>query len=109
MNYLVQMKLADSARPVQPQAGITFIEQIILPTLELCKKLEEKKKIVAGGPLSAAVALTLIVSADSAEELDGIVTSLPAWPLMETTVTPLTSFSGRADAVRAVLKQVKAQ
>jgi muconolactone delta-isomerase len=105
----VQLKLADSARPTDPQAGITFIEQFILPTLELCKKLEAEKKIVAGGPLSAAVALSLIVSADSAAELDGIVTSLPVWPLMETTVTPLTSFSGRAEAVRAILKQAKAQ
>jgi muconolactone delta-isomerase len=109
MNYLVQLKLADSARPAGPQEGIPFIEQYILPTLELCKKLEAEKKIVAGGPLSGAVALSLIVSADSAQDLDGIVTSLPVWPLMETTVTPLTSFDGRAQAVRAMLKKVKPQ
>ena len=47
MNYLVQLKLAD--RPTTPQEGIVFIEQDILPTLELCNKLEADKKIVAGG------------------------------------------------------------
>jgi len=63
MNYLVQLKLA--SRPETPQEGIVFIEQFILPTLELCKRLEAEKKIVAGGPLSGAVALSLIVSAES--------------------------------------------
>jgi hypothetical protein len=65
MNYLVQLKLA--SRPDTPQEGIVFIEQFILPTLELCKRPEADKRIVAGGPLSGAIALALIVSAESAE------------------------------------------
>jgi muconolactone delta-isomerase len=107
MNYLVQMKLA--SRPANPQEGKVFIEQMILPTLELCKKLESEKKIVAGGPVSGSIALSLIVSAKSAEELDGLVTSLPVWPLMETTVTPLAMFDVRALEVRARLEQLTAQ
>jgi muconolactone delta-isomerase len=107
MDYLVQLKLA--SRPDNPQQGIVFIEQFILPTLELCKRLEAEKKIVAGGPLSGAVALALIVSAKSAEELDDLITSLPVWPLMETTVTPLSTFDVRMQAVRTRLKQLKTQ
>ncbi|MBZ5612900.1 MAG: muconolactone Delta-isomerase family protein [Acidobacteriia bacterium] len=107
MNYLVELKLAH--RPANQQEGIVFIEQLILPTLELCKKLEAQKKIVAGGPLSGAVALSLIVSADSAQELDDLITSLPVWPRMETTVTPLTTFDVRMRAVRARLEQLKTQ
>ena len=107
MNYLVQLKLA--SRPVNPQEGKTFIEQMILPTLELCKKLESEKKIVAGGPVTGAIALSLIVSAQSAQELDGLITSLPVWPLMETTVTPLGTFDIRTQEVRARLDQLKAQ
>jgi len=38
MNYLVQLKLAN--RPANPQEGVAFIEQFILPTLAQCKKLE---------------------------------------------------------------------
>ncbi len=107
MNYLVQLKLA--SRPNTPQEGAVFIKQFILPTLELCKKLEAEKRIVAGGPLSGAIALALIVSAGSAEELDGLITGLPVWPRMETTVTPLSTFDVRMQAVRARLEELKTQ
>jgi muconolactone delta-isomerase len=105
MNYLVQLKLA--SRPDTPEEGIIFIEQVILPTLEMCKRLEAEKRIVAGGPLSGAIALALIVSAKSAEELDDLITSLPVWPRMETTVTPLSTFDVRMQAVRARLEELK--
>jgi muconolactone delta-isomerase len=107
MNYLVQMKLV--TRPASTQEGIVFIEQFILPTLELCKRLEAEKKILAGGALSGAIALSLIVSAESVEELDALITSLPVWPRMETTVTPLTTFGGRMQAVRNRLEQLNTQ
>ncbi|HET6178963.1 MAG TPA: muconolactone Delta-isomerase family protein [Candidatus Sulfotelmatobacter sp.] len=107
MNYLVQMKLA--TRPANPQEGIVLIEQSILPTLERCKQLEAEKKIFAGGPVSGAIALSLIVSAESAQELDDLITGLPVWPRMETTVTPLTTFAGRIQAVRAQLERLKTQ
>jgi muconolactone delta-isomerase len=109
MKYLVQMKLANSSRPATPQEGIVFIEQVILPTLELCRKLEAEKRIIAGGPVSGSVALSLLVSAESAQEVDDLVTSLPVWPRMETTVTPLNSFEGRMQTVRARLDELKQQ
>ena len=107
MNYLVQLKLAN--RPANQHEGAVFIEQFILPTLELCKKLEAEKKIVAGGPLSGAIALSLIVSAESEQELDKVISSLPVWPLMETTVTPLSTFDVRMQMVRTRLQQLKGQ
>lgn len=107
MNYLVQLKLA--SRPGTPQEGAIFIEQFILPTSELCKRLEAEKRIVAGGPLSGAIPLALIVSAESAEQLDDLITSLPVWPRMETTVTPLSTFDVRMQAVRTRLEELKTQ
>lgn len=107
MNYLVQLKLA--SRPANSQEGKIFIEQMILPTLELCQKLEAEKKIVAGGPVSGSIALSLIVNASSDEELDSTITGLPVWPLMETTVTPLGTFDVRAQEVRARLEQMENQ
>ena len=106
MKYLVQMKLAGSSRPATSAEGIAFIERLILPTLELCKKLEAEGKILSGGPISGAVELALIVRAESAQELDDLLTSLPVWPRMETTITPLTSFDGRAQSVRTRLEQL---
>ena len=104
MQYLVQMKLADTVRPRSPQDSIAFIEQYVFPTLEVCEKLLEEKKIVAGGPLGGAIALAVIVSAESIQELDHVLESLPIWPMMQTTVIPLTSFAGRRDAGRRRLE-----
>ncbi len=109
MQYLVQMKLANSSRASTPEEGIAFIEQYIFPTLELCKKLEKEKKILAGGPTSGAVALVLVVSADSSQELDELITNLPVWPRMETEVIPLTSFEGRKLTLQPRLEQLKAR
>ena len=108
MQYLIQMRLASSGRPTTSADGIAFIERFILPTLELCQKLLDERKIVAGGPMSGAVALVMIVNADSERELDEVITRLPIWPRMETDVTPLTTFEGRALALRPRLEQLKA-
>lgn len=109
MQYLVQMQLSSSARPTTQEDGIAFIEQYIFPTLELCKKLLEEKKILAGGPMSGTVALALIVNAESARELDDLITNLPVWPRMETEVTPLTTFEERAQSLHPRLEQLKSQ
>ncbi len=108
MRYLVQMQLVAPGRPTIAGDGTTFIRSYILPTLEICRKLEAEGRIVAGGPTSAAVGLVLLVEANSAEELDELVTSLPVWPRMETVVTPLTTFGARAAAVRSLLDQFEA-
>ena len=107
MQYLVEMRLAAHSRPNTPQEGATFIEGYVFPTLEMCKKLEEEKKILAGGLMSGTIGIALILKAESAQELDGLVSSLPVWPLMETTVTPLTTFDGRIAALRPRLERLK--
>ena len=109
MQYLVQLRLRNSASPMSLSDGIEFIDELILPTLERCKKLQEDKKILAGGPMSGAVALALIVAAESAQELDDLVTSLPVWPRMETDVIPLTTFDERRQSVLSKLEELKTQ
>jgi muconolactone delta-isomerase len=102
------MKLVPQGRPATSEEGTAFIEHYIFPTLELCKKLQDEKKILAGGPMSGTVGLVLIVSAESARELDDLITGLPVWPRMETYVTPLTTFDGRVETLRPRLEQLKA-
>ncbi len=109
MQYLVQMKLVAQDRPITNQEGTGFIEQYIYPTLEQCQKLQDGKKILAGGPMSAAVGLAFIVTAESARDLDDLITSLPVWPRMETVVTPLTTFEDRRETLRPRLEHLKAQ
>jgi len=109
MQYLVQMKLVTPGRPTTPEEGAAFIEQYIFPTLELCKKLQDEKKILAGGAVSGTIGLVLIVESESAREVDALITSLPIWPRTETDVTPLTTFEGRAEILRPILERLNAQ
>ena len=109
MQYLVQLRLSSSARPMRPDEGIAMIEQLIFPTLEKCKKLQAEGKILAGGPVSGAVALVLIVAAESALELDDLITSLPIWPRMETEVIPLSTFDGRRQTLLSRIEELKAR
>ncbi len=85
-----------------------YLEQLILPSLEACETLLEAKKIRAGGPAVGAIRLMFIVSADSAQELDELVSRLPIWPRMETTMVPLTTLGGRATSLRPKLEGLKA-
>jgi muconolactone delta-isomerase len=109
MQYLIQLRLKSSASPKTQEEGIAFIEQYIYPTLELGKRLQEEKKILAGGPVSGTVALAFIVSAESAQELDDLVTGLPVWPLMDPEVTPLSTFDARRQTLLPRLEKLKAQ
>jgi muconolactone delta-isomerase len=109
MQYLVHMKLASSARPTTAEEGRVLAEQFILPTLARCEELVAQKKILAGGPVSGTIAIALVVEVDTVPELDKLLTSLPAWPQMETEVTPLTTFDGRRQSLLARFKELQAQ
>ena len=106
MRYLIEMKLSGSVRPKDPQDGILLIERYILPSLEICRKWQGDGKL-AGGPVSASIQLAIVLEVESVQELDALVESLPLWPLMETSVTSLTTFEGRIQAVQSKLKQLK--
>ena len=108
MQYLVEMRIADSGRSTTPADCVVFIEQYILPTLALCQTLQSQQRIVAGGPMSGAIGLVFITRADSAREIDEIVTGLPGWPRMVTTITPLTTWEARADALGPRLEGLRA-
>jgi muconolactone delta-isomerase len=107
MRYLIEMKLSGLARPKDPQGGILLIEQYILPSLEICRRWQAEGKLLAGGPVSASIQLAIVLEVESVQELDAQVESLPLWPIMETSVTPLTTFEGRIQAVQSKLKQLK--
>jgi muconolactone delta-isomerase len=103
------MKLASSARPTTGEAGRVLAEQFIFPTLARCEELMAQKKILAGGPVSGTIAVVLIIDVETVPELDKLLTSLPAWPLMETEVIPLTTFDGRRNSLLARFEQLNAQ
>jgi hypothetical protein len=108
VEYLIDMRLADSARATSVAEGLAFIEQYILPTLDLGEKLAADHRILAGGPLSGAIGLAFIIRADKAMEIDEVVAGLPVWPRIVTTVTPLTTWSRRRTALQLRAERLRA-
>src|SRR5215472_246252 len=100
MRYLVQMRIVPQGRPMSKEEGVVFFAEFIHPMLALCTKRQDEKKIAAGGPISGTIGLVLVIKADSAKDLDDLVTGLPVWPRRETEVTPLTTFDDRALSIQ---------
>jgi muconolactone delta-isomerase len=109
MQYLVRMKIVPPDRPMSAEEGTVFFEKFIQPILELCKKLEDEKKILAGGPISGTTGLALVVKADSAKELDEVVASLPVWPRIETAITAVTTTEDRALSIQRRLSDSRGE
>ena len=107
MLFLIELDHLKQGTPLTPEIGRAFIEQTIFPTLARAEELVKAKKILAGGPVLGRVALRLIVEADSLSDVDKIITSLPIWPLAETRVTPLITFSERRQHAEALLESLQ--
>ena len=61
---------------------------------------------MSGGPVLGRVALRFIMEADSAENVDRMITSLPIWPLAETRVTPLIALDERREHLKEMLERL---
>jgi hypothetical protein len=109
MLFLVDLDHVKSGPPPTPESGRAFIERIIFPTLASAEQLIAEKKIVAGGPVAGRVALRLMIDAESLEQVDRIVSSLPPWTQAETRITPLITFAERRDHVQALLEGMERQ
>jgi len=107
MLFLIELDHVKQGTPLTPEIGSAFIEQTIFPTLARAEELVKAKKILAGGPVLGRVALRLIVESDSLSDVDKIITSLPIWPLAETRVTPLITFSERRQHAEALLESLQ--
>jgi len=92
MLFLVELDYVRSGPPPSAEAGLAFIERVILPTIARAEQLVAEKRIVAGGPV---------------EEADRVVSSLPLWVAAETRVTPIITFSDRRAHVQAVRERLK--
>jgi hypothetical protein len=106
MLFLVEIDRPNSGNLVTPESGQAFIKNVILPTLARGEQLVAEKKILSGGPVVGRVSLRLIMEADSAEQVDGMIESLPVWAVAETRVTPLVSFDQRRQALQRMLERL---
>ena len=90
-----------------PEEALAVLQSGILPTFDALLKLEEEKKIIAGGLPVAERSFVFILEAASNEEADQLLGKMPAWAVLEWKVTPLQSFGGRAAQERAFLEELK--
>ncbi|MEO6548643.1 MAG: muconolactone Delta-isomerase family protein [Ferruginibacter sp.] len=105
MEYLVEMRQGTFI--TSPSDGIAFIEIYVKPTLELAQKLKTEGKIIAGGAIAGEIGFSFIIEAETAQDIDNIIESLPIWPRMKTKVTPLISFEGREQTIKNRLEAIK--
>ena len=103
MRFLVEIDHVKSGSPLTGESARAFVESVIFPTLDRAEELVREGRIVAGGPVAGRIALRFVADAESSEQLDRIVTSLPLWTVAETRVTPLIEFGERREHVRALI------
>lgn len=107
MRYLISAEGIDVGL-LPPQQFAQYLEQMVIPSHEALTKLEAEKKILAGGVLVGARGGVALVEAESNEEVDRLLMSLPFWSMVKWTVTPLNSFRSRATQLREALERSKA-
>lgn len=91
-----------------PQQSAEIIERQAIPGLEAVVKMENEKKILAGGVPVGERRGVFIIEAASNEELGELLLSLPQWGITKVDVTPLESYESRLGLTRKSLKQLKA-
>ncbi|HEV2283797.1 MAG TPA: muconolactone Delta-isomerase family protein [bacterium] len=106
--YLVTGEFVDAGPLLPPQQVVQLVEQVLLPSIEALAKLEDQKRIVAGGVIAGARAGAFIVEVASNAELNRLLMELPMWGLIKWTTTPLLSFRERAADEKAAIERVKA-
>jgi muconolactone D-isomerase len=98
--YLVMAEV----KGAPPQASIDFIERG-KGTLERLDELEKQGR-AKGGIYSGRMGMCVVVDADSNEELNQLVISLPSFPTAQWEVIPLHSFAHDLEITNRVLEMM---
>jgi muconolactone delta-isomerase len=91
-----------------PERLVQLIDQMVVPSLEQLAQWEEEGRIHGGG-YTAAKGGVFMIDADSSEEVDQLVASLPYWGLAKVDVKPLISTSSLLERGRATSQRLHEQ
>ena len=86
--------------------AIEMLQDVILPAFDELEALETEGALVGGSPVGER-AFVFIVEADSHDDVDRTLRSLPIWGALEWEVSPLQDFESRASQEREILKDLK--
>ena len=101
MRFLVTIDATDVGIETPPERFAQVLDQMIVPGVEKLAQWEQEGRIHGGG-FTGARGNTFIVDAESSEEVDQLVTSLPHWSLVKVDVKPLIPHSALLERVRAL-------
>jgi muconolactone delta-isomerase len=101
MRFLVTIDGSDVGVGMPPERLAQVMDQMVIPGIEKLAQWEQEGRIHGGG-YTAARGGVFMVDADSSEEVDQLVTSLPHWGLVKIDVKPLISTSVMLERARAI-------
>jgi hypothetical protein len=105
MKFLVEGDYIDPGALMPQDQAMKMIDAVIIPSLDMMAKWETEGKIT-GGIVVGARRGVFVMTAESNEEVDKMLQSLPFWGLLKWNVTPLHTFKGRADQEREWVKSM---
>lgn len=106
MRFLVTIDGSELGVGMPPERLAQVIEQMVIPSIEKLDQWEQEGKVYGGG-YTAARGGVFIMEADSSEEVDQLVTSLPHWGLVKVEVKPLISTSAMLERARAMSQRLQ--
>jgi muconolactone delta-isomerase len=101
MRFLVTIDGSDVGVGMPPERLAQVMDQMVIPGIEKLAQWEQEGRIHGGG-FTAARGGVFMVDANSSEEVDQLVTSLPHWGLVKIDVKPLISTSVMLERARAI-------
>jgi muconolactone delta-isomerase len=106
MRFLVTIDGSDIGVGMPPERLVQVVDQMVVPSIEKLAQWEQEGRIHGGG-YTAARGGVFMIDADSSEEVDQLVTSLPYWGLVKVDVKPLTSTSAVLERARAMRQRLQ--
>ncbi len=108
MLFLAKAEHNDVGPLLPPEQIVTYVERVIIPSLEMLTQWEQEGRIRAGGVFPGERAFTFVMEADSAEEVGQLLGSLPFWGQVKWDVRALQSLSSAAERERGIVEQLRA-
>ena len=106
MRFLVTVDGSDIGVGMPPDRLAQVVEQMVVPSMEKLVQWEQEGRVYGGG-YTAARGGVFIMEADSSEEVDQLVTSLPHWGLVKVEVKPLISTSAMVERAQAMSQRLR--
>ena len=107
MLFLVKGEWVEVGALLPPEAVVAYVEQVVVPSVEMLAQWEQEGTIRAGGTFPGERAGAWVMEADSAEEVGQLLGSLPFWGQMKWEVRALQSLSSTVERERSILEQTR--